>query len=637
MPEREDILNPSSRLLLSDALRPPTGYDLDIGVGTTYSLNLDALLLIPFILSSSPAGDDADAHPTRMLASLRRYADRLTVFAQAGNIHAPSTYRAFHTFLEDAVVQVTAPCEGRIFHPKIWALRFIAPGCEPRHRLVCSSRNITTETMWDAILSCDESVSDPDGQGPGVLDAAPLVDFLRALLTFPGSGALASGHRRQVGSLIASLSAIGGFEVPEPFKGGRLVPLGLPGADLDAQWPIPKGERSWGVVSPFLDPGTLRRLPRSGDTHILISRPDTLDRLAGEIDGLHRRPELKVMSSWTQPVSEENSAVESREGLHAKVLAWWESYRGHVLLGSANCTSAAFGGNIEFGVELWAGLRKRHGWISGVLGEASGLADVLEDYRPATSDAEDEEAEQRALDREIELAMARVALACPRLRVSAVAGAPEPAFRMVLDVPSATLSGLNRPGWTSTVRPLSVPETWAVQVPTNAEAAWTLTEHTRVTPWLVVEVDAVSGDATSHLTRVIKADLDLDSDLSADREEFVMRELLSDPGRILAYLVMLIAGGEAVLPEAGEPLISAHAGEASVAASAAPMPEMLEALVHLAYSDRAQLARVGRDIDVLLAETPEAPELQELRDVWGAFAPLAMSEDHEGEDRHGRF
>ncbi|MEE8870166.1 MAG: phospholipase D family protein [Acidipropionibacterium acidipropionici] len=632
MPEREDVLNPTSRLLLSDALRPPRGYELDLGVGTTYSLNLDALLLIPFILSSGPADGDAEAHPTRMLASLRRFADRLTVFAQAGNIQAPRTYRPFHTFLEDAVVQVTATHEGRIFHPKIWALRFTAPGRQARHRLVCSSRNITTETMWDTILSCDEAASGSDV----VIDAAPLVDFLRTLLTLPGADALTPGHRNQVNSLIGSLSAIGGFEVPEPFEGGRLVPLGLPGADLEAQWPIPHGERSWGVISPFLDPGTLQRLPRSGSPHILISRPDTLDRLAGTIDGLRRRPDLKVMSSWTQAADDdETSAVESREGLHAKVLAWWEHYRGHILLGSANCTSAAFGGNIEFGVELWAGLRQKYGWIPGVLGEASGLADVLEDYRPDASDVDEEEAEQQALHRQVELALAQVALACPRLRVSAVAGAAEPAFQLALEAAAAALSALDRPGWTSTVRPLSIPQEGAVQISGDVEPGWTLTEYARVTPWLVLEVDAEAGDATSHLARVVKADLVLDPGLPADREELVMRSVLSDPGRILAYLGMLIGGDETVLPEAGGALTTTHIGEGPAEATAAPIAEMLEPLLHLAHSDRAQLTRVGRDIDVLLAQSPQAPELQELRTLWDAFAPLTESAGHEGEDRHG--
>lgn len=114
-----------------------------------------------------------------------------------------------------------------------------------------------------------------------------------------------------------------------------------------------------------------------------------------------------------------------------------------------------------------------------------------------------------------------------------------------------------------------------------------------------------------------------------------MRSVLSDPGRILAYLGMLIGGDETVLPEAGGALTTTHIGEGPAEATAAPIAEMLEPLLHLAHSDRAQLTRVGRDIDVLLAQSPQAPELQELRTLWDAFAPLTESAGHEGEDRHG--
>lgn len=264
MTEREDILNPSGRLLLSEALRPPRGYDLDIAVGTTYSLDLNSLLLVPFILSSqSASSSDVDteassANLARKLAALRRYADRLTVFARAGNIHTPATYQAFHTFLEHLVVQVTVPLSGHLFHPKIWALRFTTPGHEPLHRLVVSSRNITADTSSDTILTCDQAAPGADH----ALDAAPLVVFLRALTQLPGAPAgLALARRAQVDSLVASLATIPGFEVPEPFESGALVPLGLPDANLDTQWPIPRGSSSWGIMSLFLDAGHIDTRP----------------------------------------------------------------------------------------------------------------------------------------------------------------------------------------------------------------------------------------------------------------------------------------------------------------------------------------------------------------------------------------
>ena len=39
------MLQPTNRLMLVDALRPPAGFVLDTAVGTTFTLHLDALLL----------------------------------------------------------------------------------------------------------------------------------------------------------------------------------------------------------------------------------------------------------------------------------------------------------------------------------------------------------------------------------------------------------------------------------------------------------------------------------------------------------------------------------------------------------------------------------------------------------------
>ena len=85
-------LTPETRVLLTDALRPPAGYRVEAAVGTTYSLNLTALLLAPlsFALFDQGNADEIGAvDPIRLLEAVRRYADHTTVFCQAGGIHVP--------------------------------------------------------------------------------------------------------------------------------------------------------------------------------------------------------------------------------------------------------------------------------------------------------------------------------------------------------------------------------------------------------------------------------------------------------------------------------------------------------------------------------------------------------------------
>ncbi len=118
------MLRPETRTLLSDALRPPLGFQVDLAVATTYSLDLTAMLLAPmtFALHDDDVSDLDTVDPIKLLEAVRRYADLTTVFAQAGAIAVPSSYRRILTFAEDCVHEVSSP--SGLFHPKTWTLRF---------------------------------------------------------------------------------------------------------------------------------------------------------------------------------------------------------------------------------------------------------------------------------------------------------------------------------------------------------------------------------------------------------------------------------------------------------------------------------------------------------------------------------
>src|SRR5688572_23131204 len=102
------MLDPTTRHLFTDALRPPSGFTVDIAVGTTYTLNLHTLLLPPLAMAahdraSVEADEEGDDHDQRtdtlaLLEAVRRFADRTTVFCHAGGIHPPGRYRSMLTF-----------------------------------------------------------------------------------------------------------------------------------------------------------------------------------------------------------------------------------------------------------------------------------------------------------------------------------------------------------------------------------------------------------------------------------------------------------------------------------------------------------------------------------------------------------
>src|SRR5438034_8824379 len=112
------MLEPEVRQLLLDALRPPAGYELDQAVGTTYSLDLMSLLAAPlgFALFDREAADGRlIADPISLIEAVRRSADRIDIFCQAGQIAVPSEHRAIMTYLESSIHQVVPPNQKAIF------------------------------------------------------------------------------------------------------------------------------------------------------------------------------------------------------------------------------------------------------------------------------------------------------------------------------------------------------------------------------------------------------------------------------------------------------------------------------------------------------------------------------------------
>ncbi len=173
------MLEPENRLLLLDALRPPPGFAFDRAVGTTFTLDLIALLVTPvaFALFDVEAEDGrVAANPIAVLESVRRFADRITVFTQAGQIRVPPAFRAAYAYLERSVVPVRAPRPGGIFHPKVWVIRFTAPEGDVRLRFLCLSRNSTFDRSWDTVLRLDGRPTDTANEL-----SQPISDFVRTL------------------------------------------------------------------------------------------------------------------------------------------------------------------------------------------------------------------------------------------------------------------------------------------------------------------------------------------------------------------------------------------------------------------------------------------------------------------------
>ena len=518
------MLEPDTRHLLTDALRPPASFHLDIAVATTYSLDLTSLILAPLAMAAHDAASrsaEEEPDPIALLESVRRYARRTTVFCQAGAIHVPSQYRPVLAFAEDSVVQVVPRTACRIFHPKIWVLRFADAEGETLHRFLCLSRNLTMDKSWDTILRMEQSV-DQSGADP-----APIADFLDDLVDL-ATTPLEKSRRDQLRNLSESLRTIA-LEVPPPFSAAQLWPLGTASG---REWPFPDEANRMAVISPFLDTAFLGRLPHPPRSQ-LISRGESFDRLGGgAIPAAFSTWVLQRAAETDDPDEEDSSsALEVSSGLHAKTFVWDVGRVAHVLTGSANATGAAFGGNVEFSV-LLTGPSSSCG-TEPLLADSAhdkkgsdspGLTRLLQPYEIQSPDAQPDPA--YACEREIEFFHA--ALAVSDVRLDATPEGND--YALKITVPDVTAPQAAR----TTARPLG---RTGHGLSLDGELLWHGIAERSLSPFVVFET-TISGEGVS-VTRacVVKGTLSGDPET---RQRTILRGLLSNERDLLRYLALLL-------------------------------------------------------------------------------------------------
>ena len=177
------MLAPGDRRLFLDALRPPEGYSFDLAVGTTYTLDLLALLAVPLAFTFRDAQDgdgQLAADPLALLESARRHTGRIVLFCHGGQTSVPRSRQPALAFLEQSVVTALPPRVDEtqaVFHPKAWALRYAAPDKPARYRLVCQSRNLTFDASWDTSLVLEGELM--EHRVRGFSQNGPLADFFR--------------------------------------------------------------------------------------------------------------------------------------------------------------------------------------------------------------------------------------------------------------------------------------------------------------------------------------------------------------------------------------------------------------------------------------------------------------------------
>ncbi|HEX8163557.1 MAG TPA: phospholipase D family protein [Pyrinomonadaceae bacterium] len=597
------MLEPQSRRHLLEALRPPPGYALDCAIGTTFSLDLLTMLTAPLaftLFDWEDEGGRPTADPLALLEAVRRYAGRISVFCQAGQIAVPKKNQPLLGYLEDSVFEVKARHPDGVFHPKVWVLRFTSPEETPLYRLLCLSRNLTFDRSWDTVLVLEgEYVERRNAHASN----HPLGNFVAelprmALRPVPGR-VLADVERVQY-----ELRRVV-FEPPEGFDEMYFWPLGIEGTRRS--WPFaPRGRRLDRVlvVSPFVRAKCLARLAGERGGNLLISRPEELDALGpGCLENFERVYVLSPAADSQEEPDEEaaETAQESLSGLHAKLYVADAGWKARVWTGSANATDAAFNGNVEFLVEL-VGEKSRCG-VNAFLSQAQGqtsFRDMLQEFTPSEQQPD---SELRRLERLADRARRELAAA----GFTAHIGPADQADAYQVSLRLREGASLTLPPETTTrCRPITLHEAASITLTGDSGEVATLgpVSFEAITSFFAFEVSATDGERQAAARFVLNVPLE---GAPSDRQERILRSLLKSKDSVLRFILFLLAEGGA---DTAAILLAARArlsGKESRGGNGFEFP-LFEILVRALDRDPAKLDQVARLVNDL-RKSPEGRQL----------------------------
>ncbi len=623
------MLNPaSSRCDYGQLLRPPTpdetdgvAYELDAAIATTYSLDLNALLVLPvsLVLGDTLEGDLA-GEKIALLDAIGQLGGKLKVFYQRGNIHVPPQFNRLFGLLEPMLAPIVpAGQDGErsaafsSFHPKLWLLRYVrkdrrasaTPDATRKYRLLVMSRNLTFDRSWDLSAS---------------LDGQPSADSTRsddALAKFVESLEPHAPGFEPLKSMIRDLRRMQ-WKVPQPFRDPRMLPGG--GAHIKDPAERFGSPLNFGdavddllVVSPFLDASEKKALDWLGDgvkgKRTLLSRSDSLDAIGPQALERWDCYALNDRIVDGEELREEDNA--RSQNLHAKLIVSRSGQTAHWHLGSANATVAALGAslsgtprNTEFMLRL-SGADAKVG-IAVLLrqwtGDEGNQFAVRHAFTPL--DAGEQESDRQKL----RMLVHRLIASDWKLDARA-----DEAGRYRLVLSTNFKSPAVQDGFQLNVGLLSRLGVWK---PLQSGVEWTDLSLTQVSALVPLQICGRDGEVKESL--VIQAHLVLPP--GVNRVDAVVRELVDTPDKFLNYVHMLLDSTpdkrRLVRPDR-------HGNDVSDLFGFDGSDALFEQLMRAAARNPNHLERVGqlvKRMDKLKMVIPE-----QFSDLWRHFAHIARS------------
>ena len=534
------MLNPNNdRLDYGQILAPPAGYNLDFAVGTTYSLNLDALVGASLALGLSEETDsELMNNPVCLLEALRSTGDNVALFCEGGQIHMPNKVTPLYILLEKMVFSVKTPKRKGIaacpsFHPKFWLIRYKNNEGDLRFRVIVLSRNLTFDRNWDIAYYMDGHVSADTTE-----KSEPVCDFLRYLVAqLPGTEN-GKDKAKKIRALIRELPNVIFEPAEKAFYDYEFIPNGVRRSSggvyqFNETDLFQDTFHEIVIISPFLSGGIIRdfndRNTRSlinDARYILITRELSLGRLKPEdVSRFQIYTMRDAVIDGENAISEEVQEIQKQD-IHAKVYMIRKYSSSDLYLGSLNASHNAVYGNIEFMIRLrskrrYLDLDKLAASLFGT--EKDGSDNPFQEVTLQTAIIEEEDEPTKALD--------AVVKEINRSNPSAVVNLEDEEYYSA----SVHFETCDTKGYQISIRPLLSRRTEEF----SSDVFFTRLTITQLSEFYVISVS--DGEQTVERVLIIPTD-----GLPDEREKQVVSSVVSDRDCFYRYIAFLL-GDDSIL------------------------------------------------------------------------------------------
>ena len=287
----------------------------------------------------------------------------------------------------------------------------------------------------------------------------------------------------------------------------------------------------------------------------------------------------------------ESTGIDLTCGLHAKCYVIDAGWKAHVFTGSANATSSAFNGNVEFLVEL-VGPKSRFG-IEALFSREEGktcLGDMLEEFAPQPKPIDEEEEGIRAAIERV-----RQTLVAAQFVATVVGTNDQFDLKVVARGPLELEAGAKVVCW-----PVTLGRGFAAELsPGGREAIVPKLSFEAITSFVAFEV------TVGQRSEVFVLNLPL-TGAPPDRRERLLHAFLKDRKRVMRFLFFLLADDAELADAIGT--ASAGTGGQGTGEAARSNGGLLESLLRTLNRSPARLDAVAR----LVADLRKQPDGDEL-------------------------